>query len=472
MEFEELDKSSPIPLHWQLREQLRRKIERGELRSGERLPTEQEFCEALGISRSPVRQALEDLAREGWIARRRGAGTYVSDQRPQGKILQAVVSEEWWATPLREAAREQAPSLELSVVGKPQLRRKLISAVARGKAPDIALIDSIWLAELAALDFLLPIGEIDAEVERELKEDLFPAIAEDSSYCGRLYGIQLGVDLAGLWYRSDRFEAEGLSPPKTWDELLEAARRFKRLGLEYPVAFAGGREAEETTTYQFLALLQAAGGRFFDEEKGEIVLGEAAHKALKFLQSLVTHGLASPDVARYEWDQAPKLLAAGKAAIIFGGSYEKEMIQGASGWSDEGFFKRVGFLPVPAGPDGGAATLLGGMSYVIFRQSRDPEGALELLYRAAEPRAMERFCLGTFRIPARRSVAFQLGDEWLRGLAALVERAALRPSLPEYARISLQIQWMVERVLTGELTVRQAVAQAESIIAALLGRGS
>lgn len=66
------------PLYQRLAKAIRSLIETGELRGAQALPSERELVRATGLSRITVRNAIEDLAREGLIARRHGAGTYVS----------------------------------------------------------------------------------------------------------------------------------------------------------------------------------------------------------------------------------------------------------------------------------------------------------------------------------------------------------------------------------------------------------
>jgi GntR family transcriptional regulator len=74
-----LDRSSPIPLYYQLREQLREAIKDGRLEPHVALPTEPELAERVGVSRFTLRQAIDELVREGLVRRERGRGTFVAE---------------------------------------------------------------------------------------------------------------------------------------------------------------------------------------------------------------------------------------------------------------------------------------------------------------------------------------------------------------------------------------------------------
>ncbi len=71
-----------VPLYYQLANLLSEKIVSGDLRTGDRLPTEVELVKEYGISRITVRQALRLLEEERLIRREVGRGTFVSEYRP------------------------------------------------------------------------------------------------------------------------------------------------------------------------------------------------------------------------------------------------------------------------------------------------------------------------------------------------------------------------------------------------------
>lgn len=70
---------SALPAWGQIMRDLRRRIEQGQMRSGDRLPTERDLAQRYQVSRMTVRQALDRLERDGSIMRRQGAGTFVTE---------------------------------------------------------------------------------------------------------------------------------------------------------------------------------------------------------------------------------------------------------------------------------------------------------------------------------------------------------------------------------------------------------
>lgn len=77
-----LDAQAQRPLHLQLADELRSAIRRGELRPGQRLPSERELVDRYQTSRTTVRLALGVLKTEALIASGHGRGTFVRAHPP------------------------------------------------------------------------------------------------------------------------------------------------------------------------------------------------------------------------------------------------------------------------------------------------------------------------------------------------------------------------------------------------------
>ena len=81
-----IDYYSSVPLHFQIETLLREMIKEEKYRNGKMLPTETELSIQLGTSRNTVRQAINKLASEGLIIRRKGIGTYILENRLYSKV--------------------------------------------------------------------------------------------------------------------------------------------------------------------------------------------------------------------------------------------------------------------------------------------------------------------------------------------------------------------------------------------------
>ncbi|WP_067463794.1 MocR-like pyridoxine biosynthesis transcription factor PdxR [Actinomadura macra] len=74
-----VDREAGEPMNAQLVAQLRAAMREGRLASGERLPGSRVLAGVLGVSRTVVTEAYEQLYAEGWLEGRHGSGTYVTD---------------------------------------------------------------------------------------------------------------------------------------------------------------------------------------------------------------------------------------------------------------------------------------------------------------------------------------------------------------------------------------------------------
>ena len=79
---------------------------------GQSIPSERQLSTDLGVSRLTVRAALDDLVREGYLVRRRGAGTFVSEPKIAHELTMSSFTEDMRSRGMRPSSR----TLELRVV--------------------------------------------------------------------------------------------------------------------------------------------------------------------------------------------------------------------------------------------------------------------------------------------------------------------------------------------------------------------
>ena len=86
-----IDPDSEIPIYVQVKNQFRLLVDRRELHSGTQVPTVRDLAVELGINANTVSRIYADLEREGYLARKRGVGTFAVDPHkgetpePQGR---------------------------------------------------------------------------------------------------------------------------------------------------------------------------------------------------------------------------------------------------------------------------------------------------------------------------------------------------------------------------------------------------
>ena len=77
-----------IPRYQQLKDMIVARISSGELRSHDRVPSENELVELMNVSRMTANRALRELTDEGYVERVAGRGTFVADFRSRSHVLE------------------------------------------------------------------------------------------------------------------------------------------------------------------------------------------------------------------------------------------------------------------------------------------------------------------------------------------------------------------------------------------------
>ena len=81
-----VDRSSPVPLYFQVAQHLEQLIESGDLATGTRLENEIDLADRLGLSRPTMRRAIEYLVDRGLLVRKRGVGTQVVQAKVRRQV--------------------------------------------------------------------------------------------------------------------------------------------------------------------------------------------------------------------------------------------------------------------------------------------------------------------------------------------------------------------------------------------------
>jgi GntR family transcriptional regulator len=177
-----VSRSSPLPLYHQVEVDMKQRIESGEWRRGEQIPTEAELCTIYGASRVTIREAVRRLTEDGLLVRRRGSGTFVREARiTAGARGLTSFTEEMAALGMHGESR----ILRVAVQTAPSVSGKL------GLDPD---------AELITIRRLRLAGGTPMGIQcAYLPADRFPGLEQIDLGAGSLYGMladRYGVVLA------------------------------------------------------------------------------------------------------------------------------------------------------------------------------------------------------------------------------------------------------------------------------------
>ena len=109
-----LDRDVPIPLYFQIKETLMRDIHNGVYAMGDQIPTEYALQERYHVSRSTIRQALNELVNEGWLERKQSKGTFVTTPSESKNVFHSF--EPFYSLVARSGKTPRTEVIELGIV--------------------------------------------------------------------------------------------------------------------------------------------------------------------------------------------------------------------------------------------------------------------------------------------------------------------------------------------------------------------
>ena len=338
---------------------------------------------------------------------------------------------------------------------------KLLTAFAGDALPDVIQLGNTWIPEFAALDAILPLGDMDTAVD-----DVFPGILASSQIDGHLMAMPWYVDTRLLFYRRDLLAQAGIErPPLNWAEWQTALARIvalpggPRFGLLLPM--------NEWQPLVILAL-QAGSPLLRDDDRHADFQSPAFRRAFGFYLDLFRQGYA-PALAEAQLSHVYQDFAEGRFAFYITGPWNL-------GEFRQRLPARVQALwdtaPMP-GPDGPGVSLAGGSSLAVCRSSRQPEMAGALVKFLTQPEQQGAFYRLTGDLPARRSAWADPGLADAPHTGAFhqqLDQVRPTPKIPEWERIADKISHFAEKTVRGELSEAEALAALDAEVEQILAK--
>ena len=200
-----------------VQDELKQRIDRGELPAGTRLPSEPELAAELQVSRATLREALRAMELEGLLRRRQGSGTFVADHPRVANSLDVnfgvtdairaagmtagIAHARTWVEP---ASAGEAALLEL----EPGQDVVVIERVRTAEGKPVVLSRDLFPSRLLAGHDQVVAEMLERSIYEVLERDLgivishgvarFRPVRADHAVAGRL-GVPRGELLLYLW---------------------------------------------------------------------------------------------------------------------------------------------------------------------------------------------------------------------------------------------------------------------------------
>ncbi|GAA1677101.1 extracellular solute-binding protein [Fodinicola feengrottensis] len=351
-------------------------------------------------------------------------------------------------------------------------------------APDVVYEDSFLINSDIQAGYLRPLDDYLAKWS-DWSQFLPAAQGAARGQDGKTYGVPTDTDTRGLWYNKQLFAKAGLPTdwqPKTWDDVLAAARTIKaKLAGVTPLNVFAGKPAGERSSMQGLEmLLYGTGGTLYDAKtKKWIAPSQGFTDSLAFMQTVYQQGLGpTPQQAldpNSSGVMSGQLMPAGKLAINLDGSWLSStwLPSGARPWPQWSSVLGTAAMPTQHGQGPGKVSMSGGWTLAISAKSKASDTAFKFISTALNKEGALSYDLAGAAVPVRKDVAadprYLSSNPTAKFWSALVGVTFYRPALPEYPRISNEIQVATETVITGQGSPAAAVNAYAASLKGIVG---
>ena len=370
-----------------------------------------------------------------------------------------------------------------------QLAQQQALDFSTGAGPDVAGFDGFLIPSFAEGNLLKPLDEVAGKAVDDWDgwSHIPEGIQSIMMYQGKRYGIPGGTDVRMIFTRKDLLKKAGIDgdtfQPKSWAELLDAARALKKAGVEFPLQLDAGVSMGEATTMQgyYMALL-GTGQSLRDDQGKWIVSSPGILDTLKLYKTIYVDDKLG--------DQRAQLLADGRnqsfanfrdgktALLVEGDWFYRSVTAPKSEFAVKDRDQVMGWAEMPAQDPGKGirgqnfVTISGGTGYVLNPHTKHPDEAWALL--AFMNSKDQQDTLQTFQagIKARNDVPVPNSPFLTKTAATLLPLTTARPNDPNYTKVSSAIQKMTENVVSGDMSPEDAMAQYKADVTAIVGAGN
>jgi len=336
------------------------------------------------------------------------------------------------------------------------LHDKIVTAQSNASGHyDTVLMDTPWPAEFADAQI---VRDITDKIPADFQAGVFDSAWTGATYKGKKWGVPWINDTKFFFYNKKMLADVGvMSAPKTWDEVITAAKAIKAKGtVQYPLAWSWIQA--EAVICDWAEIAGVMGGANFIDDQGNATFNKGGGlAALQFMKQTIDDGLTNPASLGFKEDDVNSTIAAGQAAMGLNWTYGYNVL------NDKAKSTVAGDIAVAAAP-GTASTptagVNGGMSIAVTTKTQHPDEALKLaLWMASEP-MQEKYDANTFpewKASFDKTELTKGNPEFWAAAKSAFAGLVARPIVPYYTKLSTALQVAIQEALKGTKTPQQAL---------------
>lgn len=210
----------------------------------------------------------------------------------------------WWSDEkggmlgaLKDACEKANPNIEIEYIKVPgqEYYTKLLTMIASGNVPDIAMLGNNWLAPYASKNALEPLDRLISSNKFPMK-DMYPAVQGCLKYNGKIYALPRDTTGNVLYYNTKMFDQAGVKYPTAnwkWSDFLAAAKALTKVENGKTVQWGFYFDTYADGWYHWLL---TNGASFVNAKYNKSTIGSpAAVETLKFLSDLMSKYKVAPN---------------------------------------------------------------------------------------------------------------------------------------------------------------------------------
>jgi multiple sugar transport system substrate-binding protein len=289
----------------------------------------------------------------------------------------------------RDQFQELHPNITVEFQGIPaeEMTDRLTTQIAGGNPPDTAFIDQSAVVDFASRNALVDLSPYVEKSTAVRRDDYVDAFLNASLWDDKMYGLPYDGETTGLFYRTDLFEAAGITePPKTWEELEAAAQALTTEGQYGYIIFA------PEAAYYWYPYLWQNGGELLSEDGTTILFNsDAGKEAAEFYVGLAQY--SPPDFLNSNSYDGRVAFATGQVAMYVAGAWFASVLE------DE-FPDITGMWDAAPLPERvRCATTIAGDALVMPAVGQNHDAAWKWIEFLSAPQNMALWTLGTPEVP-------------------------------------------------------------------------